>query len=268
MRKLRRSRSTGRGETADPYWVSFTDLLTALLFVFILATLAFMAQVGQKQSELTALEADLTSRIDALEDQRGAIDAEVGKLSKAEQVRAQVLEEARAELASLGIDVTITGDQSVLSIPSEALGFASGAYDIAPAQQDRAVAIGQVLNRILSQDDRAAYLDTVFVEGHTDGRPFDGLDGRGNWGLSTFRAISLWQLWIDRLPANQSLNAMQNAAGHNLFSVSGYADTRPLMGRAGEAIDAPENRRIDIRITIVRPSSEDLNAILDETGAE
>ena len=34
---------------------------------------------------------------------------------------------------------------------------------------------------------------TIFIEGHTDNRPLQGFMGKGNWGLSTFRAISLWQ---------------------------------------------------------------------------
>lgn len=267
IRRVRRL-SGRREEASDPYWVSFTDLLTALLFVFILATLAFMAQVGQKQEELATLEEDLSSQIAALTSQRTSIEAEVDKLSTAESVRAEVLAEASAELAALGIAVEISDDQSVLSIPSEALGFASGAFDVAPAYQDRAVAIGQVLHKILTTDDRMQYVDTVFIEGHTDARPFDGLDGKGNWGLSTFRAISLWQLWLDRLPPAQSLNSLVNASGKNLFSVSGYADTRPLAGATQGAVDAPENRRIDVRITIVRPSSADLDAILqdDESG--
>lgn len=265
MARLRRTRNPHRGEASDPYWISFTDLLTALLFVFILATLAFMAQVGQKQQELATQKQELSSEIEALQSERNAIGGEVQKLSIAEDVRAKVISEAQDELASLGIAVEVTHDQSVLSIPSEALGFASGAYEIVPAYETKAIQIGKVLEQILTKDDRSQYLDTVFIEGHTDGRPFTGLAGTGNWGLSTFRAISLWQLWLDKLPADQSLNNVTNAAGNNLISVSGYADTRPISGMAGQAVDDPKNRRIDIRITIVRPSSDDLSSILDGT---
>lgn len=268
MRRSRRLGSKRRGEASDPYWISFTDLLTALLFVFILATLAFMAQVGQKQAELADLEADLTARIEALEDQRTYIGTQVMKLATAEDIRALVFAETSTELAQLGMSVEINEDQSVLSIPSEALGFASGAFDIAPEFQGRAVEIGKVLNRILTQDGRSAYLDTVFVEGHTDGQPFNGLNGTGNWGLSTFRAIALWQLWADRLPESDQLDEMRNATGHNLFSVSGYGDTRPISGAGNSNADSSEDRRIDIRITLVQPSSDDLKSILEETGSE
>lgn len=89
----------------------------------------------------------------------------------------------------------------------------------------------------------------------------------GNWGLSTFRAISLWELWEQRIPAQEKLSTLTNGEGKPLFSVSGYGDTRPASGKKSTA-DNPEDRRIDIRITIVRPSSDDLNAILDKQGAE
>lgn len=265
----RRRRGGGRrDEASDPYWVSFTDLLTALLFVFILAMLAFMAQVGQKQQELAQLENDLTARIDTLQDQRSAIGDEVAKLSTAESVRAQVLTETSQRLADLGITVEIDDGQSLLSIPSEELGFASGSYAISADHRSRALAIGGALQEILSEGDRAQHLDTVFIEGHTDARPFAGLNGMGNWGLSTFRAISLWQLWVEELPDDRRLDTMKNAAGDDLVSVSGYAHTRPLEGSATGLLDAPENRRIDIRITIVRPSSDDLEAILDVASTE
>ena len=72
----------------------------------------------------------------------------------------------------------------------------------------------------------------VAVEGHTDGRPFGGRDGYGNWELSADRANSARRAMQDR-----GLRADQ------VDTVRGYADKRPRI--ADDPLDA-RNRRISI----------------------
>jgi chemotaxis protein MotB len=72
----------------------------------------------------------------------------------------------------------------------------------------------------------------VAVEGHTDGRPFGGRDGYGNWELSADRA-------------NSARRAMQDTGlrPDQIDTVRGYADRRPRI--ADDPLDA-RNRRISI----------------------
>ena len=53
--------------------------------------------------------------------------------------------------------------------------------------------IGKVILEVLSQDSKSDFFDTIFIEGHTDIRPTNRV--MGNLGLSTFRAISVWNYW-------------------------------------------------------------------------
>ena len=98
---------------------------------------------------------------------------------------------------------------------------------------------------------------------HTDNRPINGFMGKGNWGLSTFRAISLWQFWERVLPADMKLSRLVNADGLPLFSVSGYAETRPALREQLTEVDFRRNRRIDIRFTIRRPDSSAYEQVRD-----
>lgn len=230
--------------------------MSGLLLVFILATVALMLQVSVTQTALG-------QKVQEAEAQKAAFDAQVGTISEAEKVRTEILTETSKRLKAAGIEVQVNTDTAVLSIPTAALGFTSGSYAIEPRYADRAAKIGQVLSDVLRDNGRTAYLDTVFVEGHTDSDPFKGPLGMDNWGLSTFRAISLWQLWGRALPAGTQLDALKNADGHPLFSVSGYSDTRPTADTPKGVHDYAGNRRIDIRITIVRPSSAELERIAD-----
>ncbi|MCW4386320.1 OmpA family protein [Salinibacterium sp. SYSU T00001] len=237
--------------------MSFSDLMSALLLVFILAVVVLVLQLMQKQDELEGQR-------EAFADQQTEFTNQIGTLQEAELVREQILSEIQAELAGHGIAVRISENNTVLSIPSELLGFDSGAYVIKPEYQHVATTIGSVIASVVSKDDRSRYLDTVFVEGHTDIEAFNGLDGMGNWGLSTFRAISLWQHWGAALPAGSNPALLVASDGRSLFSVSGYGETRPATATQATEAERALNRRIDIRFTIVRPSAQDLIDIQEQ----
>ncbi|EJB8391758.1 OmpA family protein [Pseudomonas aeruginosa] len=227
-------------EDEDPYWKSFVDIMSALLVLFILASVVLILQLMEKSADF---------------------DQQVEQLKKAETVRQQILDEAVEKLRQRGIKVEVSENHTVLRIPNELLGFDTGAFEIQPRYQPTALEIGEVINQVISRDDRVNYLDTIFIEGHTDNRPFPGFMGKGNWGLSTFRAISLWQFWSTEMPEAERLNRLSNQDGEPLFSVSGYAETRPVSKQQDGEDDYRLNRRIDIRFTIRRPQSSDYEAV-------
>lgn len=76
---------------------------------------------------------------------------------------------------------------------------------------------------------------TIAVEGHTDNVPIDSKQFKSNWQLSSARAISV----AEELFADGRLD-------QNRFSVTGYADTRPLVPN-----DTPEHRAKNRRVEIV-----------------
>ena len=229
----------------NPYWMSFSDMMSALLVIFILAAVILILQLMEKQK---------------------AFDQQVSQLEKAEQVRNDMLKEAVAELRKRGIKVEVSENHTVLRIPNELLGFDTGAYEVLPRYQATAQEIGEVINAVISKDDRVQYLDTVFVEGHTDNRPYNNAQIKGNWGLSTFRAISLWQFWSSELPEAARLNRLNNQDGDPLFSVSGYGETRPVNDQQSSEEDYRLNRRIDIRFTIRRPLSAEYEGVREMLG--
>lgn len=240
----------------NPYWMSFSDIMSGLLIIFILASVILILQLMDLQEKKKLEQEKLKEQVVEVED-------EIKLLRKAEEVRRNILTEAAEILQKRGIQVEVSENSTVLRIPNQLLGFDSGADEIGRQYRDTAFEIGAVLRQLISKEDRSEYLDTVFVEGHTDSRPFSGrLCGpKGNWCLSTFRAISLWQFWEQTLPENGKLSSLKNGEGKPLFSVSGYAETRPVVENQQTEADFSQNRRIDIRFTIRRPSSEDYEKV-------
>ncbi|MFP4295350.1 MAG: flagellar motor protein MotB [Halothiobacillaceae bacterium] len=242
-----RERREGPVDEENPYWVSFSDIMAALLVVFMLAAVVLMLQLVERQRQLQTLQE--------------RFETEFAQLEAAEQVRRDVLERIHATLVERGIDVQISENHSVLRISDAVIGFDTGAFEIAPAYQPAARQIGEVIAEVVTSGKAIEHLDTIFIEGHTDRRPLDRPQMKGNWGLSTFRAISLWEFWNEQLPQEKQLGALKNHQGEALFSVSGYAATRPADSTGTGETALRQNRRIDIRFTIRRPDRLEYEAV-------
>lgn len=250
MRILRR-RTPAESDEGTSYWISFSDLMAALLAIFVLAVVVLALNLSSQQQALS-------SQQEAVEAQHDDFQQQIQELQSSEQVRAEMVHEIEEELERQGIEVHVSENNSVLSIPSAQLGFEAAEYEISSDYEDVSLTIGRAVSDAIRSGDRYEHLDTVFVEGHTDNVAFDGLQGTGNWGLSTFRAISLWGLWEEQLPESEQLSDLYSSSGHQLFSVSGYGETRPTTEDQDDDSERARNRRIDIRFTIVRPTSEDM----------
>ncbi|OOF44417.1 OmpA/MotB family protein [Rodentibacter trehalosifermentans] len=245
-----RNPNTSSTDEENPYWMSFSDMMASLLVIFMLAAAALMLQLATKSEE---------------------VDKQVDEVAKAEEVRKRIVDEIVNELKDRQIVIEKSDNDTVLHIPESALRFASGSSDIPESLQNNVREIGNVLFATLNkaeddQKSRFEFLDTVFIEGHTDNNFYKNPMLRGNWGLSAMRAISVWQFWAD--DANQisnGLSRMKNHTDEALFSVSGYGETRPrddaINCEKFDDICHSKNRRIDIRITVKKPSIEELKSI-------
>jgi flagellar motor protein MotB len=229
---------SARAEEDNPYWMSFSDILSGLLILFVLASMALILQLKETQDMATQ---------------------QIDQLKKAEEIRRNLLEEVQAELRKQNIDVLVADNETVLRIPESTLNFRTNQYEIPDNYRSNVTTIGRELTKALKKDERFIFFDTIFVEGHTDPRPSRSFVG-GNWGLSTNRAISVWRAWEDDRLA---LTSMTNHQQDQLFSVSGYADSRQIPRVEGVAYGdwLTLNRRIDIRFTIKRPLIRDFEKL-------
>lgn len=223
--------------------MSFSDLMSALLVIFILATVALIIELTQKSEK---------------------IDASIQELQRAEEARRNILLDIKDDLAKQNIIVEIVENDTVLRIPESTLSFGS-AKDTLPEDertQTEVAAIGDALHKAITKEERWKYLDTVFVEGHTDSVDI-WYRGKGNWGLSTDRAVSIWKVWQEKNTLLPKLNELKNFNGQLLFSVSGYADTRRVDLVEKSEAQRARNRRIDIRFTVKKPKLEDYKKAKD-----
>ncbi len=250
MRLLSRQNSI-RVDEENPYWISFSDLMSALLVVFILAVVALIIELTVTQKK---------------------VEHDIEALKNAEKARHDIIYEVKEELAKIDIVVEVADNDTVLRIPEKTLTFASDS-DAIPnnkvtrnAVKNIGLVLHQKINKPLNEgnDDqmRFHYLDTVFIEGHTDSQR--SKKNKGNWGLSTFRAISLWEYWEKVLTVAPKFSEMENSDSNKLFSVSGFAASRRIEVNDNTKEKRAKNRRIDIRFTVKRPSISQLEEIVSQ----
>jgi flagellar motor protein MotB len=167
----------------------------------------------------------------------------------------------------------VTENGTVLRIPEKALSFGLNQYEVQERYRPAADLIGAALLKALQVEENRRILDTVFIEGHTDAVP--NRRGMGNWGLSTYRAISLWLYWTEQPGSYSELKELKSLARSDgkgvwpLISTSGYAETRPtgttLLERKDSADSGnPADRRIDIRFTLASQEKKDLTGLKEK----
>lgn len=242
-------------EGDESYFVSMTDLMVGMLFIFVIMLMAFVLNLREAQQATTeAVEASQSS----------------------ESTQARILDDVRGYLARTGVQVEIDAEHGVLRLPEEIL-FSSGSADVSPAGAANLALLAEAMRHVLPcyavtptsplgaprppqcQADLQGRLEAVLIEGHTDSDPVGpGAWYRSNLGLSAFRAIATFD---KVLAADPQLDAYQNDKGQPLFGVAGYGERRRRQMVERSDADKRLNRRIDLRFLMATPRPEDLDQI-------
>jgi flagellar motor protein MotB len=241
MIRIFEPRRTLSPDEDNPYWISFSDIMAGLVVIFILACVLLIIKLSNMEERVH----------DAIKE-----------IQNANQVRALMLMEIRDHLADQGIIVEISENYSVLRIPDDRLYFDSLRYEIPENKKDLLSDIGYALYDAIIKNNRHQYIDTIFIEGHTDSRKAISFE-MGNWGLSTYRAIAVWKFWSEELEIGKSFQSLKNSYGKPMFSVSGYAATRPLVKKDNTIEKQRKNRRIDLRFSMKKPIISEYESVLN-----
>lgn len=230
-----------RGSVEDSAYVSITDMLTGLLFLFIIMLMYFAVQLRQTTETLITSDqsrAELVTRVSTYMAARGVptnVDLEIG-----------VLRLPDALLFERGSDIPRPEGEVALRILAEALDTHLPCY--AYHREKPLPAECPTLPH---------HVETIFVEGHTDNDPIAPNPRlRDNWDLSASRASNTLRVILADNPALSGFisGTPDNPSSAALFSIAGYADQRPVEKSTEEAAKA-RNRRIDVRFIMAMPDS-------------
>lgn len=282
----------------ESFFVSMSDIMVGLLFIFIILVVFFVLQIRIEASKVIELEADLgvkpgeTSQRDQLDEYR----------SRTADQRTEILKGLQSFFAKEGfLEVEIDTSNGVLRFPDGVL-FGSGQYEFEEGTRtDAAVAtladaLAEVLPcSVLSKDGQRfkprefcrrgvtefsnsndAFVEAVYVEGHTDNDAIlpGGLRGDpnidSNLKLSARRATNTYER-VASLRKEVATFYGLTSVGELLrvepaIAVSGYGAQRPIAANDGFQ-GKSANRRIDVRIVMYQPYDyKSLNLLLKRLG--
>lgn len=232
------------------YLVSVSDIMSGLLFLFIITLVVFVIQFDNAQATLSQTQSEL-ERAKAKKEQQ------IEKLTDNFNVRKQLLKRIEDELERKGIIVEINPKTGVLILGEEAVSFRSGAKHPTPEGERHLRTIAEVLSGIIPCysatppptlsciASQKGEIDSILIEGHTDSEP-TGRRNYSNWNLSSDRAIESYQVMKGVRPG---LATIENTKGQPIFGVAGYADQRPRPGCASKDCQ----RRIELRFIMTPP---------------
>ena len=236
----------------ENYFVSMTDLMVGLVFVFIILLMYFAMQFQDVTEELTG----------------------------ANKTRTEILEQLQKTLKERGVEVVIDRQDGVLRLPDSIL-FDSGQSTLKPEGRDAVAQLATALNDVLpcytegfpkgsacpATEHR---IESVYIEGHTDTDHYGGSGGLlDNWDLSVVRATNTYRALIEFRSSLRVLCARKGGRCDPVLSVSGYGAQRPVPDSSGSKEEQKtRNRRIDLRLIMMTPDSgETRRAVADRLSA-
>jgi flagellar motor protein MotB len=249
----------------ESYFVSMTDILVGLLFIFIIMLMTFALQFRDAEAAKNK-ETRTIQSADEL----------------AEAAKRRLLTDVESYLQQRGVKVTVDLQQGVIRLPESVL------FERARAELDAdgeaalshvAAALAEALpcyaadRPIACPGPRTAWLDALFIEGHTDDDPLRaGARYRDNFELSALRAVNTYRELVDpdpvasepdRQDAARLLLGLRNRRGEPILAFSGYGDQRPIADNRDPVAKA-QNRRIDLRFLMATLRPPELKALAND----
>lgn len=264
-------------EEGENYFVSMTDMMVGVLFIFIIMLMIFALDFRTKtdvQDNAIDVAREVARKLDDLQKD---VKAEIASMDRSQETRRKLLTTLKSELKADGMDVQIDEANGVLRLTEDAVRFDASQSILLDRAKFNVDRIARVLEKVIpnyvacqisaGQNKCRAGLEssieTVFIEGHTDSTGARGGDDRYNWQLSAERSVNTYREIVNFAP---SLRSLRNTRNEEIISVSGYASTRPIDPSENHEAWA-RNRRIDLRFVMEVDSKQRLKQIINLTDS-
>ncbi len=249
----------GEGEN---YFVSMTDMMVGMLFIFIIMLMSF-ALLFRQQTDAT--KATQTSKIEHANDIEARltevekkITQQIDRVHEAAVQRQKLLRDIDQQLRSENLMVQVDESNGVLHLTEDTIRFSQNDANLNERARQNVGKIARVLAHVLPayvacarspdkggagcQNQASASIETVFIEGHTDTTGSD----EQNWVLSAQRAANTYR---ELTAVARELRQIRNRSNQEILSISGYSSTRPI-DPANTPAAWEKNRRIDLRFVM------------------
>lgn len=288
MKEIRRRRKhkLKQHEEEVSYWQSYSDMMAALLLVFVLILtftmfesktsleeeqgklLAEKAIVEQQKSDLAIQESELEMRQEKIDEQAKKISEQEAilqsqgeRLDKIIGVRSEVITALKTEFEGSNLNVAIDPATGSITFESSVL-FPKNGYTL---QEAGKTFLGEFLPRyfkVLLSEKFRDYVSEIIIEGHTD----TTAGYEYNLELSQQRALSVVTYFLES--KNTTLSEDEIAYLRNIVTANGRSFSAPIYNDDG-TVNMDASRRVEFKFRLKDDEMvREMISILNEESAE
>lgn len=243
--RLKRRYHKKSGEQIN-YWQSYSDLMAALLLMFMLITLAISLKANmdyeKELKERDAYEAELQEHERIMQENEKIMKEQEKKINDLIGIKAQIIEELSAAFSDVDLTVKIDNNTGSITFASSVL----FGYDDAQIKETGEEFLNQFLpiyvNSILNEKFKD-YVSEIIIEGYTD----DKGAFIYNLELSQKRAFSVSKYCLEHPGLFD--NSIDFAHLKSILTTNGKSMSNLIVDENGN-VDADASRRVEFKFRL------------------
>ena len=229
---MRRKKKRHLEETS--YWLSYSDMMAALLLIFVLIISFTMLQsqrrYEQKQEELKQQQALVQSQQEQLQEQQEQLDKLIG-------IRTELIEALKKEFDGTDLSVKVDEKTGSIALDSSIL-YDSGQFALKASGEELLQKFLPKYIGVLTDKQFNDYISEIIIEGHTDTQG----DYLYNLELSQKRALSVATFCLDE--NKKVLSTSKITKLRKIVTANGKSFSNPILDKDGKE-DQNASRRVE-----------------------
>ncbi len=221
------------------YWLSYSDMMAALLLMFILIVsitlLQSQIQYEEKQEEIDAAQVIIEEQQQQLEEQQAELDRIIG-------IRTELIEALTEEFEGSSLNVSVDAKTGAITFDSSIL-FEQSQSDLLEEGQEFLKEFVPKYISVLMSEEYADYISEIIIEGHTDtnGTYLYNLE------LSQQRAFSVATFCLTETSGVLSSSDIEVLRG--VLTANGKSYSDPVYNDDG-SVDMTASRRVEFKFRL------------------
>ncbi len=228
------------------YWLSYSDMMAALLLVFVLiisfTMLQSKMQYEDKQKELEVQRQEAEAAEKLIEEQKKQMEKQQEQLDKIIGVRSELVEALREEFADSELKVSVDEKTGAITFDSSVL-FDSGKYEIKKTGQEFLEEFLPRYFKVLLNPSYRDYISEIIIEGHTDTKS----GYMYNLKLSQERALSVAAFCLNENSTILSAEEVEDM--REIVTANGRSYSDPIYNADG-SVNMDASRRVEFKFRL------------------
>lgn len=242
---MRRTRRRGTDEETS-YWLSYSDMMAALLLTFVLIISFTMLQskilYDDKQNELDLQQEELEEQKGIVEEQQKVMDDQQEQLDELIGVRSELIKALKDEFDDTNLSVKVDEKTGAITFDSSVL-FDFNKYNVKDTGKEFLDEFVPRYFNVLMDEKFKGYVTEIIIEGHTD------TEGGylSNLELSQKRALSVATYCLDENENVLPMDEVEILRG--IVTANGRSFSNPIYNEDG-TVNMDASRRVEFKFRL------------------